>query len=103
MELGPTSEFLHSRCGSQVGGLKFDLLITVGDEARPLAAGAKMAGMPSESLIHCPSPEEAGQLLCKLVQAEDVVLLKASRAVHLERAWDRIRPVGPSCESSCGT
>ena len=89
MELGPSSDALHYRCGQRVGELGFQFLFTVGDAARPLAGGARAAGLRPENLIHLNSPEEAGERLRELLQGGDVVLLKASRAVRLEKVWDR--------------
>ena len=94
MELGPTSEQLHYRCGHRLAELGYVGLITVGTKARPLAAGAQAAGLPAASMAHCATPEEAGELLCEWVEPGDVVLLKASRAVHLERIWERLGTCG---------
>ncbi|MBI3933315.1 MAG: UDP-N-acetylmuramoyl-tripeptide--D-alanyl-D-alanine ligase [Acidobacteria bacterium] len=91
-ELGPTSEQLHYRCGRRVVELGFAGLITVGDEARPLAAGALAAGIPDAAVMHCATPEEAGERLREMFEPGDVVLLKASRAVQLEKIWDRLGP-----------
>ena len=90
LELGPTSGQLHARSGEQVAQLKFDVLLTVGDPARAFAAGAKAAGMSEQALIHCDTAEEAGERLRQLLQAGDVALLKASRAVHLEKVWEAL-------------
>ena len=87
-ELGPSSETLHYRCGQRLAELSFDGLFTVGDEARPFADGARAAGMRPESLAHFASAEEAAQGLQDILQEGDVVLLKASRAVRLERVWE---------------
>ena len=92
MELGHRSEQLHFRCGRRVAELGFAGLITVGNEARPLAAGALQAGLPDAALLHCAAPEEAGERLRQWLGEGDVVLLKASRAVRLERIWDRLGP-----------
>ncbi|HLA41747.1 MAG TPA: cyanophycin synthetase, partial [Candidatus Glassbacteria bacterium] len=60
MELGPRSEQLHHRCGRRVAELRFAGLITVGNEARPLSAGALAAGLPDAAIEQCATPEEAG-------------------------------------------
>ncbi|MCZ6489546.1 MAG: UDP-N-acetylmuramoyl-tripeptide--D-alanyl-D-alanine ligase [Acidobacteria bacterium] len=87
-ELGPSSETLHYRCGQRLGELSFDGLFTVGDGARPFADGARAAGVRSEALAHFASAEEAAQGLQDRWREGDVVLLKASRTVHLERVWE---------------
>ncbi|MBI2819911.1 MAG: UDP-N-acetylmuramoyl-tripeptide--D-alanyl-D-alanine ligase [Acidobacteria bacterium] len=92
MELGSTSEQLHYRCGRRVAELGFAGLTTVGNEARPLAAGALTAGLPEAAIAECATAEEAGERLRELLREGDVVLLKASRAVHLEKLWDHLGP-----------
>jgi len=92
MELGPTSEQLHYRCGRLVAELGFAGLITVGNEARSLATGALAAGLPEAAIGQCATPEEAGERLRQWIEQGDVVLLKASRMLHLERVWDCLPP-----------
>ena len=87
-ELGPSSEMLHYRCGYRLGELSFDGLFTVGEEARSFVGGARAAGLRPEALAHFDSAEEAARGLQNTLQEGDVVLLKASRAVHLERVWE---------------
>ena len=89
-ELGPASDAFHAQCGARAAELRFDLLITVGEQARALAAGARAAGFPAEHCVPLGSSEEAGDYLRERLKEGDVVLLKASRAVHLERAWERL-------------
>ncbi|OFV95954.1 MAG: hypothetical protein A3F68_09400 [Acidobacteria bacterium RIFCSPLOWO2_12_FULL_54_10] len=89
-ELGPASESLHLRSGQRVSELGFDFLITVGEMARPLEEGARAAGMSAENLLHVDTPEEAGERMREMLRAGDVVLLKASRGVKLEKVWERL-------------
>jgi UDP-N-acetylmuramoyl-tripeptide--D-alanyl-D-alanine ligase len=90
MELGPTSEKLHYRCGRVAAELGFSGLIAVGDEARALAAGALAAGLPEAAVAQEPTPEAAGERIREWLEAGDVVLLKASRKVRLEQIWERL-------------
>jgi UDP-N-acetylmuramoyl-tripeptide--D-alanyl-D-alanine ligase len=92
MELGPTSEKLHYRCGRIAAELGFAGLIAVGAEARALAAGALAAGLPESAVAQEAMPEEAGERLRQWLEAGDVVLLKASRKVRLERIWEQLPP-----------
>jgi UDP-N-acetylmuramoyl-tripeptide--D-alanyl-D-alanine ligase len=98
MELGPASEELHRRCGERLGKLRFDALLTVGELARPLAEGAKSAGLAEAAITLFATPEEAGEWLRGQLRDGDVVLLKASRAIHLERLWDRLGQSVPTAE-----
>jgi len=62
----------------------------VGDEARGLARGAQNRGLPASRHTHLGSPEDAGIWLKEHVLEGDVVLLKASRGVHLEKVWEQL-------------
>jgi len=57
----------------------------VGQRARMMAEAARDVGMPSERLIVLEDVAEAIEVLRPLVSAGDVVLIKGSRALHMER------------------
>jgi len=79
-ELGERTAELHREVGRTAAERGVDVLVCVGKEAREYAHG-----FVGEAHL-CSSPEEARALLARLVRPGDVVLLKASRAVGLERA-----------------
>ncbi len=90
LELGPATETLHAQCGARVADLGFHWLVTVGEEAKAIAEGALSHGFPTERCICMAEPEQAGDWLRNQLREGDVVLLKASRAVHLESAFERL-------------
>jgi UDP-N-acetylmuramyl pentapeptide synthase len=49
------------------------------------AAAAKEAGMPEHSVASFSSAEEAGHFLQEKMQTGDVILIKGSRAMHMEK------------------
>jgi len=85
LELGPAGEALHRESGSHMGEKKIDVLIGVRGLAHALVDGAQQAGMRAEFVA---TPEEAGEWLARETRDGDVVLLKASRGVKLERALE---------------
>jgi UDP-N-acetylmuramoyl-tripeptide--D-alanyl-D-alanine ligase len=85
LELGPQGEALHRESGSHMGEKKIDVLIGVRGLAQALVDGAKQAGTRAEFVA---TPEEAGEWLARETHDGDVVLLKASRGVKLERALE---------------
>lgn len=89
-ELGSLTELAHFRIGEEVGRLPIDTLITVGVKAARIADGARAEGMPDEAIRPCASPEEASEVLDDLVRPGDVVLVKASRVMGLERVVEGI-------------
>ncbi|MDH7570170.1 MAG: cyanophycin synthetase, partial [Armatimonadota bacterium] len=82
LELGAESEAAHHNVGRAAAWL--DWLVTVGERARAFAAGAREGGLSSERIVCCKNAEEALAVVRDLVQAGDVVLVKASRAMGLE-------------------
>ena len=103
LELGATGEQLHRECGRYIArnaagnaagsgaGSKIDFLLGVRGLAKPLVEAARGAGMKAEFVA---TPEEAGEWLARETREGDVVLLKASRGVKLEKAletWQRAR------------
>jgi len=85
LELGPAGEALHRESGNHMGERKIDVLIGVRGLAHALVDGAKQAGTRAEFVA---TPEEAGEWLARETRDGDVVLLKASRGVKLEKALE---------------
>jgi len=85
LELGPTGEQLHRECGRYMAGSKLDFLLGIRGLAKPMVEAAREAGMKAEFVA---TPEEAGEWLARETRGGDVVLLKASRGVKLEKALE---------------
>src|SRR4051794_28241514 len=85
LELGPQGEEMHRECGRHVAEQKIHLLLGVRGLARGMVDAASQAGIEAEFVA---SPEEAGAWLREHVKDGDVVLLKASRGVKLEKALE---------------
>ncbi len=90
LELGPAGEEMHRRAGEHIAEKKIDALVGVRGLAQAMVEGARKAGTPAEFVT---TPEEAGEWLAREARDGDVVLLKASRGVKLEKAlevWKRL-------------
>ncbi len=83
LELGTTAGQLHRDCGHYMANKKLDFLLGVRGLAKSMVESASAAGMKAEFAT---TPEEAGEWLAEHSREGDVVLLKASRGVKLERA-----------------
>ncbi len=83
-ELGSLEELAHFNLGEHVAGSGIELLVTVGERARRISDGAKAEGMSEDSVFKCATIEEALELLEKIVEPDDAVLVKASRVMGLE-------------------
>jgi len=92
LELGPGSEGLHRECGRLAAGAGVAALVTVGGaSARALGEGAVAAGLAAAATTHADDGEQAAALAGALVRDGDVVLVKGSRAVRMERVVDRLK------------
>ena len=85
LELGPSGEELHRAAGEHLAQRNVDLLIGVRGLAHAMVDGARKAGIKAEFVA---TPEEAGEWLAREARDGDVVLLKASRGVKLEKALE---------------
>ncbi len=85
LELGPAGEAMHRDAGRHMAECGIHRLLGVRGLAKAMVEGAQQAGMQAEFVN---TPEEAGAWLRREIKPGDVVLLKASRGVKLERALD---------------
>jgi UDP-N-acetylmuramoyl-tripeptide--D-alanyl-D-alanine ligase len=85
LELGADADALHAACGSRMAEKGVSIVIGVRGHAAALVDAATRGGVEA---IFLPSPEEAGAWLRGQLREGDIVLLKASRGVRLERALD---------------
>jgi UDP-N-acetylmuramoyl-tripeptide--D-alanyl-D-alanine ligase len=83
LELGPTAPALHRQVGEQAGRAA-DVVLAVGREhAAQMAAGAG-----ERCIRHLPDAAAALEVLSKLLQPGDVVLVKGSRGIALDQVVD---------------
>lgn len=88
LELGEHGPALHAACGKAAAEAGLDIAVGVGGNAQHLATAACAGGVAS---VFLPDAEAAGRWLLQNVQPGDVVLVKGSRGVHLERAIEHFK------------
>jgi UDP-N-acetylmuramoyl-tripeptide--D-alanyl-D-alanine ligase len=85
-DLGHDAPRLHRQTGNEVVTVcGADMLVACGDHANDMVAGAIAAGMPRERTVACRYPEDAEPVLARIVGPGDVVLVKGSRSMNMER------------------
>jgi len=90
-ELGRTSPELHREAGSFAARTgKVDWVIGVEGDAAQLVEGAIAGGVPRSQTKFFSSSEEAAKFLTGFVAAEDLLLVKGSRGVKMERIVDTL-------------
>ncbi len=88
LEMGEHGPALHIACGRAAAEAGLDLVVAVQGNAEHLATAACAGGVPA---VFLRDAETAGQWLAQNLRAGDVVLVKGSRGVHLERAIEAVQ------------
>lgn len=83
-ELGDASERAHEEVGA-LAGQTLHTLVTVGALGESYAKGARGAGLAADRLVSFADSRQAGAYLSDMVRAGDVVLVKGSQSMRMER------------------
>ncbi len=89
-ELGKNEKQAHFNTGVKAAQSEVDLLVCIGELAQEIAAGATKAGMDNSQVIKCSDIASALTALKQEVTSGDVVLVKASRFMELERVVEEL-------------
>lgn len=85
LELGPHAAAAHGTLGKEAAARSLDLLIAVGSHGDEVAAGAAAGGLDTKNIVTVDDAAGAAGTLGAWLQPGDLVLLKASRGVGLEK------------------
>jgi len=88
LELGPTSPEWHRQTGRKLVECRIDNLVAVQGDARFIRDGALEAGMDPGRAVFFPDAAAAAGYCESLLEPGDVVLVKGSRGVNLERVTE---------------
>lgn len=91
LELGGAAEEAHRQIGDVIARVPKGKLIAVGGMAHWIADAALMGGLKKDRISVVKDSEEATATLKRAVGPEDVVLIKGSRGIHLERVIDALK------------
>jgi UDP-N-acetylmuramoyl-tripeptide--D-alanyl-D-alanine ligase len=86
LELGPQSERIHQDALQDVTAINPDVIIAVGEFSK----AAKTLSFGGD-LILAADADEAGEYLAKLIRGGELILLKGSRGVHLEKVLEYLK------------
>jgi len=91
LELGTSSAELHRECGKFAGALKgIDWIVGVRGDAAALIRAAIEAGHPMERTKFFENSDDAAKFLAEFVNSGDLLLLKGSRGVKMEKILEAI-------------
>ena len=90
LEIGKYTVEAHERAGALAG--KFlDVLVTVGARAKFIAEAAKETGMKSANIFSFGTADDAKKSVQDLMRKGDLVLIKGSRLMELDKVVEEIK------------
>ena len=84
MELGAETEAGHRVVGKKASKIA-DLIFTVGDRARFISDEAKQNGFDGNKIFEFSKSEDAGLLIQEKIEKGDIILVKGSRYMRMEK------------------
>ncbi|MDD4888820.1 MAG: UDP-N-acetylmuramoyl-tripeptide--D-alanyl-D-alanine ligase [Phycisphaerae bacterium] len=94
LEQGPASEAFHAAIGEHAAKAGVARLIAVGQFAYAVVRGACKAGLATSAATQFDSTESLLESVAGLLAPGDVVLLKGSRGMAMERVIERLQRAG---------
>jgi UDP-N-acetylmuramoyl-tripeptide--D-alanyl-D-alanine ligase len=94
LELGRWAPQGHREVGGVAAKSGVKLLVAVGPHAGDLVRGARKAGMAKSSALSFKEVEETLPVLKSLLRPKDIVLVKGSRGMRMERITDSLAAGG---------
>ncbi|MBI1738994.1 MAG: UDP-N-acetylmuramoyl-tripeptide--D-alanyl-D-alanine ligase, partial [Acidobacteria bacterium] len=85
LELGQESPRLHREVGHLAASVGLDWIFGVQGMAEELVIGAEEAGQAPTRTRFFDTPDEAATFLCEFIEPGDLLLVKGSRGVKMER------------------
>ena len=94
LELGEKAETYHRALGRSLSGYRADVVALVGPLSKHTYDAALRAGVPAKALHHYTDSISCAEDIRRLVKAGDLVFLKGSRGIGLERIFDAFTESG---------
>ncbi len=89
LELGAFTEKAHRQIGARAAQVA-DIFLAVGERAIFLVDEAKKSGLPENKIFYFASSEEAGRVLQDLIGEGDIILVKGSQGIRMEKITKEI-------------
>ena len=88
LELGDTAEELHREIGGFIADSLFDYVIASGPLSKSLVDEALKKGFDPKRIFHVSDSAEAGKICREIAQSGDLVLVKGSRGMKMEKVFE---------------
>lgn len=89
LELGEYSVSAHREAGA-IASRSCHMLVVVGPRSRGVAEGALQNGMKEKDVLQFDSSKEAGAYLENLIKEKDIILVKGSQSMRMEKVVEEI-------------
>ncbi len=89
LEIGPYAPDVHKRVGRKVAEMA-DLLFVVGQRSKFISQGAQEKGMSKDKIFEFCNSDQAKKKVQQEIEQNDVILIKASRAMKMEKIVEEI-------------
>ena len=93
LELGPSAGSYHAKIGELVARSGIDLLLAIGSFSRQTVKAAVSGGMDEMNVKICPDQKMAALILNRVARPGDLVLVKGSRGMRMEKVIDNFREI----------
>jgi UDP-N-acetylmuramoyl-tripeptide--D-alanyl-D-alanine ligase len=85
-EIGSYTEEGHELVGKKIVSSGIDYLIAVGAKSIHIINGAQDTGLKKDAIFHFDTSEEAGRFIRDRINSGDVILVKGSQSMRMEKA-----------------
>jgi UDP-N-acetylmuramoyl-tripeptide--D-alanyl-D-alanine ligase len=86
LELGELANYYHRKAGEEIAKSQIDYLVTCGECSKELIQGAISEGMPEECVTSFDQVDDSVlEHLKSFIKQDDVILIKGSRGMKMER------------------
>lgn len=93
LELGERAQEFHSKAGEEIALKGIDAVYTVGNMAAYISKSAAAHGLSEASAVHFPAAGELIKSLKNIARNNDIILVKGSRATHMEDIVDELKNI----------
>jgi UDP-N-acetylmuramoyl-tripeptide--D-alanyl-D-alanine ligase len=90
LELGKETEKGHKEVAQKIFSTKVDLFLAVGERMEVAFRELHSLGYPAINLFYFESPETAAKKLKEIIREEDLILVKGSQGMRMEKVVEEI-------------
>jgi UDP-N-acetylmuramyl pentapeptide synthase len=91
LELGKGAVRFHEAAGKLIAGSAVEGLFTFGELSKHTLSRAMQCGMNKNNLRHCATHNEIADILKKVAKKGDVILVKGSRSMMMEKVIEKFK------------